>query len=709
MKFKRFSSSPSSYIPVLSPIVLGIMAIYSPTLLADDDTDIIEVRGQQLNKTVYLGSVDALLKEQGVDFSAAGGMSGLPVLHGMMGDRVKVLIDGADITAACANHMNPPLSYLSANQVQTMTVVAGISPVSVAGDNIAGVIKVNAIHPQFSHDEQLAWHSGYVSGQYRSNNQGKSLGVGASFASSWLSLDYHGAYDDAQSYENGRGEKVLDSLYRAQNHTLSAALRDDKQQLAVKLNHQSIPFQGFPNQYMDMTDNQSVGVTSQYQRQIDEGVFEAQLNWHQVKHEMGFFSDEKMGMMPMNTEAKDLSYQLQWRLQTGPEQRLILGHAYYDYQIDDWWPAIEGSMMMGPNDYININHGQRQRIAAFAELEQQLNSKWQLSSGIRVEQVRTHSGEVAGYNDDINDGMGGMMDVNAAAAQSFNALERKQSDTLLDATMLARYTLSASESIELGLARKNRAPNLYERYSWGRSTMATTMIGWFGDGNGYVGNPDLSPETAHTLSASLHKIAADDLWQVTVNLWYTKVSDYIDANIISSFNQGLTEATQRNILQFTNLHATLYGSRLEATYKLVNNPSWGQMGLNFKVHTTQGERHNSDETLYQIKPLQTEFSLQQQSGDWQNALVWQWVAEKDRFDERRLENPTDSYHLVNFTSQRLLGRVKLSFSLTNLFDTYYQLPLGGVSIAAYKKDSLLGFQPLTGEGRSFNFGLNYQF
>lgn len=693
----------------LSPIVLASTSLFSCALLAEDNLDVIEVHGQQLNKTAHLGNVDALLKEQGVDFSAAGGMSSLPILNGMMGDRIKVLIDGADITAACANHMNPPLSYISANQVQTMSVVAGISPVSAAGDNIAGVISVNSINPQFNDNTDLVWHLGYLSGQYRSNNEGKSLGAGVSWASSTVSIEYQGAYEDAQSYHDGHGDIVLDTLYRAQNHSVTAAFRDEKQQLALKLNHQSIPFQGFPNQYMDMTDNKSVGLTSQYQRQIASGEFTAQVNWHHVTHKMGFFSEEKTGMMPMNTDAKDLSYQLQWRLELGAERTLILGHAYHDYQLDDWWPAIEGSMMMGPNDFININEGQRQRFAAFAELEQQLSAKWQLSSGIRVEYVRTQTGEVAGYSDGMNVGMGGMMDINAAAAEAFNALEREQADSLIDVSLLARYTLSANESIEVGFARKNRAPNLYERYSWGRSTMATTMIGWFGDANGYVGDPDLKPETAHTISASYLQKSDEEDWTFSANLWFTKVSDFVDAQQISHFNSGTTDATVRNILQFTNLDATLFGSKLNASYKVVDSQTWGQWRLMAQLSATHGRRDSGDGPLYQIKPLQGEIALQQQVGRWQNALAWQWVAGKSSVDKRRLENTTDSYHLLNISSQTTLGDVNLTLSVTNLLDEEYQMPLGGVSIAQYKNDSSQGFMQLAGEGRSVNFGVNYQF
>ena len=482
---------------LFSPLAACIVGVLSPYAFADDVIEHIEVQGQNFNSGQNLGSAEQLLSGLGVDFSAAGGVSNLPILNGMMGDRVKVLVDGADISAACANQMNPPLSYISANQVSSYQVVAGVSPVSAGGDNIAGVIRVNSIAPQYRESDELAWHSGYVSAQYRSVNNAQSVGVGARLASDTFSLNYQGSFEDADSYEDGNGDLVLDTLYRVQNHALTAALRDDKQQLVVKLTHQKIPFQGFPNQYMDMTDNTSYGVISQYKRTIDSGEFKAQINFNDVKHEMGFFTNEKPGMMPMNTDAQDMSYQLNWRFDFDANTTLLLGQEYYGYRIDDWWPAIEGSMMMGPNDYVNINDGKRDRYTGFVELQKQLNKQWWLSAGTRIEYVQTDAGEVQAYSEmshgmmsgmamgemDNMPGMG-MTNPNPEAAKQFNAMDRKRSNTLIDASLLLRYQLSNEDELQFGLARKNRAPNLYERYSWGLSGMSTTMIGWFGDGNG---------------------------------------------------------------------------------------------------------------------------------------------------------------------------------------------------------------------------------
>jgi len=701
---------------LLSPLALLISGSLSPLAFADDSLEVIEVHGHAQNKHLALGSSESVLSELGVDFSAAGGVANLPILNGLMGDRVKVLVDGADVTAACANHMNPPLSYISANQISSYNVVAGVSAVSAGGDNIAGVISVNSISPQYSQNSSLAWHSGYVSAKYSSVDSGKKLGVGVRLASDTFSLNYQGSFNDAKSYKDGNNDVVLDTLYRAQNHSLTAAMRDDKQQLVVELTHQKIPYQGFANQYMDMTDNTSYGAIAQYKRSFENSELEGQLNWHSVKHEMGFFSEEKTGMMPMKTDAQDISTQLKWRIALDKNSSILLGQEYYNYSIDDWWPGIEGSTMMGPNDYVNINNGKRERIAAFAEFESQINTKLWFNAGIRIESINTHVGEVQSYNDGMsmmNMGMSAMaMDMtinNTVAAKTFNASDRDKTDTIVDANLLINYQITNYDELQLGLARKNRAPNLYERYSWGVSNMATTMIGWYGDGNGYIGNPDLDVETAHTISATYIKSAKDDGWRLSTNVWYTDVNDYIDSDSVRSFNSYDLDNTARNILQFTNSDAILYGAKVDLTANIYESKNLGNWQLHANVTNTRGKRDDTNQPLYQIKPLQAQLGISQQIGQFENALSWQWSDTKARVDNNRFENQTDSYGLVNLSSKATWDSLTLSAEVVNVFDEYYQLPLGGVSVAALKQDSSNGFEQLAGQGRSFNVSVSYAF
>ena len=74
----------------------------------------------------------------------------MPAIHGMEDDRVQIVVDGMDPISACANHMNPALSYIDPSNVGSIKVFAGITPVSVGGDSIGGTISVNSPVPEFA-------------------------------------------------------------------------------------------------------------------------------------------------------------------------------------------------------------------------------------------------------------------------------------------------------------------------------------------------------------------------------------------------------------------------------------------------------------------------------------------------------------------------------------------------------------------------------
>ncbi|MDZ4211346.1 MAG: TonB-dependent receptor, partial [Methylotenera sp.] len=63
-----------------------------------------------------------------------------------------------------------------------------------------------------------------------------------------------------------------------------------------------------------------------------------------------------------------------------------------------------------------------------------------------------------------------------------------------------------------------------------QQTMVMNMVNWVGDGNGYVGNLNIKPETAHTLSATANwHDNAQQNWNLKVTPYFTYVDDYIDA------------------------------------------------------------------------------------------------------------------------------------------------------------------------------------
>ncbi len=669
---------------------------------ADGSIEQVEVTGIPLKSQGVTGDAAAVLRHQGVNFSSAGGISSLPILRGLNDDRIKLVIDGAETTSACANHMNPALSYMDASRIHAVEVMAGITPVSVGGDNIAGTIVLTSEAPRFAQSAGDVLTEGSAAYFYRSNNHNQGVALNATAASDILSLTYSGSRDKADSYRDGNGDKVLDTLYRSESHSLTLGMRGEDQLLTVKLGHQEVPYQGFPNQYMDMVGNVSNSVNVQYVQDFNWGQLDTGVTWQDVNHEMGFFTDEKPGTMPMLTEGRDIGYHIAAELPLSKTSTLRVGHEYHQFTLDDWWPAVDGSMMMEPNDFININNGERSRSAVYVESENTLNEKWQTLIGTRYEYVVTDSDDVQPYST-----MGGMMNVDAAAAVAFNSRNHRRVDDNVDLTAVARYLASANTTLEFGYARKTRSPSLYERYSWGRNTMAMTMIGWYGDANAYVGDIDLQPEVAHTLSSTLKWASADT--EVSVTPYYTYVDDFIDAENIGTFNPRMAMQVTRPCLQLVNLDANLYGVDAKGRTKLAEGDK-GTLQLSSSLNYTRGERHHGGDDLYHIMPLQIKVALEHNVNDWANTLEVEWVDEKNHVDPIRQEGATAAYTLVNLSTQYQWQQVSLSLAVRNLFDRNYDLPLGGVYLSGWSAgDHSEPFTDLPGQGRSVDVGVKYSF
>ncbi|MBV8625894.1 MAG: TonB-dependent receptor, partial [Herbaspirillum sp.] len=631
----------------------------------------ITVRSDKPVETIRSTSDSALLltEQPGYATAAGGGVSALPVLNGFAADRLKIRLDGMEVTAACGNQMNVPMSYMPPSQVGYTRVIAGITPVSIGGDSIGGTIELSSPVPQFADEPGKLLSKGGFSVSARSVNSEVSASVNATVASENLSVGYVGSKSRAESYTAGNGEKVLSSLYESNNHALTMAARGDGQQIVLKVGQQYIPYQGFPNEYMDMTGNRSTFANLGYDRRFDWGKLYAKLYWQRTEHEMGFFTAERTGTMPMDTRGRDMGYTVRGDINLGQDAAgvLRLGNEYHSFRLNDYWPPVAGSMMMGPRTYININDGTRDRFALFAEWEQKLDARWTTLLGVRDEWVKTDAGNVQSY------GTGMMNMTDSAAAAAFNGRDHAKTDNNIDLTALARFEADAGKSFEFGYARKTRSPNLYERYTWGRGTMAMTMTNWFGDGNGYVGNIDLKPEVANTISgtADWHSEESDSgerRWFFKVTPYFSYVQNYIDADVIGSFHPYNVSAATGALLQFANHDARLYGINASWKWPLLRSSGLGDIAFTGKAGITRGQRVDGG-NLYHMMPFNVLGALEQKWGPWSNRAELNYVARKTLVDANRLEPVTASYTVVNLKSSYQFNQsITVSAGVSNLFN-----------------------------------------
>ncbi|WP_027854060.1 TonB-dependent receptor [Marinobacterium litorale] len=677
----------------------------------------------------------------GVSLNGAGAVSSLPSIRGLADDRLRIKVDGMDLIAACPNHMNPPLSYLDPSNLGELKVFAGITPVSVGGDSIGGTVIADKPEPVFTLGDESPRTNGEIGAFYRSNNNAVGGNLALGHATENVSIRYSGAWSQAENYSAGDDfktftdtgrpghtlalDEVGSTAYETQNHTLNLAFKAGRDLFETQLSYQDMPEQLYPNQRMDLLDNEQKLVNLAWTRQTDWGELETRLYHETVDHFMDFGDDKRFWYgtlsgpgnpcdpisfhgdpagtcaagMPMYSESENTGLTLKAGIDLTANQQLRIGTELQRYRLDDYWTASGGGM--GPGTFQNINGGERDRIAAFAELESELNARWLTLFGLRYERVRSDADDVHGYN--TTPTAPGMQFIDSTA---FNARDHEQIDHNVDLTALARYRHSDTLDIELGLARKVRSPNLYERYTWSSWAMAATMNNFVGDGNGYIGDIDLDPETAYTASITFDWHAGNSGWSLRATPFITHVDDYIDAVAGTNWAED-----QFNVLQYANQTARLYGLDLSMYLPLANN-DWGRWSLESVINYTHGENRDTGDALYNIMPLNGRFTLTHQNNGWDNAIEWVVVDAKDDVSDLRNEIGTDGYSLLNLRTSHNWEQLRLDLGVENLFDRAYALPTGGTYTGQGRTMSMTGIPwgiAVPGMGRSAYVGVTVKF
>jgi iron complex outermembrane receptor protein len=655
----------------------------------------------------------------GVQTAAGGGVSSLPVMRGFADDRINVLTMGMAITSACANHMNPALSYVDPSRIGKVEVLAGVTPVSKGGDSIGGTIIVEPRAPRFAGSADVDGLPGYRLGNgvvvhgsastfWRSNGNVLGGALNASVANADWSLEYDGSGSRGQNYKAGGGTVVRDSLYATQNHAITLARRLDSGLLTFAAGLQDIPYQGFPNVRMDMLYNRSEYMNVRFENAYDWGRLDARAYWQETRHYMNFLAD-KMATgidatptngMPMYTSGTDSGWSVKGEIPIGKADTLRIGNEFQHTTLDDWWPPVAGmTTTMCCSTFVNVNGARRDRLGTWAELEHVFSKEWSALLGVRNDTVWMDTGNVGGYSAvDVGPNMMGMpARVNYLSdSNAFNARNHARTDVNFDMTALLRWKPLETTDLEFGYARKTRSPNFYERYSWSTGAMASRMISWFGDANGYVGNIDLKPEVAHTLSATmvLHD-RAKKAWEVKVTPWFSHVENYIDVDrrTVTGINYGAFP-----LLQFANHDAELYGFDAAARAEVWTSDVWGRFDVSGRASYTHGRNLDTHDGLYRVMPFEGAVGLDHRLGGWSQHAEVQMVSSKTDVSSTRNELRTAGYALVNWRTGYQWQNVRLELGVDNLLDQKYASPLSGIDYGENKKTGAVG--PLAGPGRS---------
>ena len=200
-----------------------------------------------------------------------GGLATIPILHGLDDDRVKVVTNGMTVSPSCPNHMNPPLSYIDPSNVAQVSVMAGITPVSMGGDSIGGTIAVDSPQPVFAASGERVHTQGALSTFYRSNGESYGPSLVGSISTQHFSFGYSGNWFNTDDYRDGHGHLVTSTYAQNTNHVLTLAAQGAGNLFVLQAGFQNTPYEGFPNQQMDLIGNRSEFLNFRYRRNLGLG------------------------------------------------------------------------------------------------------------------------------------------------------------------------------------------------------------------------------------------------------------------------------------------------------------------------------------------------------------------------------------------------------------------------------------------------------
>ncbi|ALE17466.1 TonB-dependent receptor [Altererythrobacter epoxidivorans] len=610
-----------------------------------------------------------------------GPISGQLSYRGLSGERVVGKVNGQRFASGGPNAMDPPMHYAPSVLLERIELARGVAPVS-EGPGLAGAINAVLVETGFGKGSDFEAH-GHVAAQYRSVDDSYAAGGTIGIANERWRLGVIASREEGDDYEIP-GARAGGTGYERTQYGLHAGFRTGPGELFVEYRRNETDPTGNPPFAMDIIYFNTDFVQGGFRGEIaDDLGLEVRLGQVSVRHLM----DNQTLRNPPAPNARATFADAdtmtgEVKLRIGQDNRnLTIGGdlEFTDKQVRITNPANAAFFLDAQPGLVS------ERLGAFAE--------WRGGIGVAEFQI--------GARVDRYDQSAGIPQLGAAVpmgprglANAFIASDRSLSDTVADVVVRAWMPMGALTP-RLTLARKTRVPSLLERFAW----LPTEASYGLADGNIYVGNRDLRPETAWI--AELGVDYESDAVMLRPTIFYRRVDDYIQGTPFDA-TVGVVDSPVEMVaamngdptpLMFRNTDAELYGVDLDFRLRPV-----GRIEIAGTASWVRAKRRDVDDNLYRVAPPNLTVSAAWRGDRLTFGTELTAVAKQDKVSATNGELPSDGYAVVGLFGQYALGHnLALGAGVENLFDTWYQPHLAGVNRVG-ASDVALG-EKLPGAGR----------
>ncbi|MCR9194797.1 MAG: TonB-dependent receptor [Hyphomonas sp.] len=655
----------------------SLAALGAPALAQDADPalqDVIIVTGSRVDNATELrvspdaapvfGNDVTLLtaRTPGGARIGNGELSGQMQYRGLFGERLNLRVNGQRFASGGPNLMDPVFHYAPAPLVQAVVIDRGVSPVS-SGPGLAGGADAVFKRVNYSDNETPSFGYDFSLGG-RSVNE--SLATGGVFGAStqdWR-LSLLGSWEEGDDTEFADGT-IAGTAFERGVYGLSGGLRTDLGEITLDLRRQNTGPSGNPPFPMDIiyfdTDFARLGYTNTF----GAATFEASLHYTDVAHLMNNFSQrpappamrQRATFADATTRGFDASLAFS---AFGGDLSIGLDGDVAEHNVTITNPNNLGFFVTPfPQIEIDRSGGFVEWTGVMAGINTEL--------GLRIDQNSFEAGDA------ITGPALPMGPLNLAAA--FNDADTSGEDTILDAVARIWTDPKNGLSWRATLAHKQQMPGYIQRFGW----LPINASGGLADGNIYVGDLMLEPETALIAEAGFDYASTNAYLRPTVFL--RQIDDYIQGvpfdDTVGVINSPVEMIASMNgdptPLRWANVDARLYGFDLDAGYDFD-----GPLRVDGVINVVRGERRDIVDNLYRVAPPNLTLGLTWESAAWSITLEGRAVAEQDKVSRTNSEIETDAYAVVSLYGDWHVGDgVRLSAGVENLFDEIYRDHLSG--------------------------------
>ncbi len=649
------------------PAVLDYIVITATRLEEksfDVPTPVEVVSSQSLTINSPATVAEPLESLPGVSVAGAGFWNVIPVIRGMGGNRVLVLIDGDRENNLWAGR-SPLVPFVDVSNVEKIEVVKGPASVLYGTDALGGVVNVITKTPDFYGEERWVFQNS-IEGRYSSVDNGTYGRYDISGGGYGLGVNFAISKRDADDYEDGGGNTVKNSQFDGWNvdfktryqlnddHVISAAFRS--------------------NNIDDMGVTKKANAPWSHFTQFDTNTYK--LGYHgwniglfrdvQVK---GWYVDQKRIYEGNIHSAEKPVYKLKWNsmdtsvlgssMQTSIDLNnshlLVAGleliHEENDSDEQIFTKKDKNNKNVKAITFKSLPNAERDHIGIYGQDNISVTEDITMLAGLRYDYFVADAQDVP-FRTDVYGDDGRTI---VKSKTSVNSFERKTDDAATFNLGLL-YALNRNVHLTSNLSSGFRAPDIFERYS---TRSSSYMI---------IGDPNLKPEYSYNVDVGT-KV---DFPRVrgSFSAFYNRVDDYIDLANTGKLFAGMETREYVNVSD-----AELYGIDGSLEFDVLES-----LILFGNLAYVKGRDRGSHEYLNSIEPLNGVLGVRWQDVTPQGMKYWVEFSSSIYDHQGHVasgEKETPGYALCSIRSgvsfdYAGLQDITLTLNVENLFDKEYR-------------------------------------